>query len=46
MEVGDSFQLRERTMPYIAGLGAKNDDIEGQNTYKKNPGSLSIQSTS
>jgi hypothetical protein len=33
MEVGDSFQLRERTMPYIADLGAEKDKIEGQNTY-------------
>jgi hypothetical protein len=33
MELADSFQLRERTMPYTAGLGVKNDDIEGQNTY-------------
>ncbi len=30
---GDSFQLRERKMPYGAVLGAKNSDIEGQNTY-------------
>ena len=30
---GDSFQLRERITPYVAHLGAKNSDTEGQNIY-------------
>ena len=30
---GDSYQLREIQIPYIANLGAKNSDIEAENTY-------------
>jgi putative transposase len=30
---GDSYQLRERKMPYGDHLGVENSDIEGENTY-------------
>ena len=30
---GDSYQFREIQIPYSANLGAKNSDIEAENTY-------------